>query len=110
MLWAEILPQRGPLTARTVAFTPEKSGVLSTPRRITSRCAKDWGVIVLYNGAQGVMLKNIRRRSFRSPWIFNPTTGDWTSHDNRRIIRGVAREYAQEIEPELRTPPPATAE
>ncbi|MEZ7957465.1 MAG: hypothetical protein QMC23_11585 [Rubritalea sp.] len=34
-------PKGDPFSARTVAFTPEKSGVLSTPRRITSRCAKE---------------------------------------------------------------------
>jgi hypothetical protein len=34
-------PKGDPFSALTVAFTPEKSGVHSTPRRITSRCAKE---------------------------------------------------------------------
>jgi hypothetical protein len=74
----------------------------------TTLPAQDWGVLVLYNGTQGVPKTRIpgRTNRVRSPWVFNPTTGVWTFHDNRRVINGVVRQYAREIEPEFRNPLP----
>jgi len=76
----------------------------------TTLSAQEWGVIVLYNGAAGVPRSRVPGQSFRCPWIFNPNTGVWTFHDNRRSINGVIRRYATEIEPEFRSPPPPTEE
>lgn len=47
--------------------------------------AEAWGVMVLYNGAGGVSISTppTRPTGFRCPWIFNPTTGAWTFHDNQ---------------------------
>ena len=47
--------------------------------------AEAWGVMVLYNGADGgvpVSAPPSRPQGFRSPWIFNPQTGVWSFHDN----------------------------
>lgn len=40
--------------------------------------------MVLYNGVAGVPTSNVpgHNGGFRSPWIFNPTTGQWRFEDN----------------------------
>jgi len=76
----------------------------------TTLSAREWGVIVFCNGAEGVPWSITQGREFRCPWIFNPNTGVWTFHDNRRIINGAVRRYASEIEPEFRNPPPPIEE
>ena len=50
----------------------------------TTLSAEAWGVMVLYNGSGGVPFSfpPSRPQGFQSPWIFNPTTGAWTFHDN----------------------------
>jgi len=50
--------------------------------------AEAWGVMVLYNGADGgVALSTTPTHPsppFRSPWRFNPANGIWTFDDNSR--------------------------
>lgn len=51
----------------------------------TTLPAEAWGVMVLYNGADGgvpVSSPPSRPQGFRSPWKFNPQTGAWSFHDN----------------------------
>jgi hypothetical protein len=56
----------------------------------TTLPAEEWGVIVLYNGAQGVnrsftpSTAQSHPNGFRSPWSFNPANGVWTFDDNLR--------------------------
>ncbi len=55
----------------------------------TTLPAEAWGVMVLYNGADGGVAASFtpstaqsHPNGFRSPWRFNPTTGVWTFDDN----------------------------
>ena len=52
----------------------------------TTLSAEAWGVMVLYNGADGGVAASTTPTHpsppFRCPWIFNPTTGIWTFDDN----------------------------
>lgn len=51
----------------------------------TTLPAEAWGVMVLYNGADGgvpVSRPPSRPQGFSLPWIFNPQSGVWTFHDN----------------------------
>jgi hypothetical protein len=64
----------------------------------TTLPAEAWGVMVLYNGADGgvpVSAPPSRPQGFRSPWVFNPANGSWTFHDN-------SQDYAAgRVRPEL---------
>ena len=67
----------------------------------TTLSAQEWGVIVFYNGIAGVPVSTtpLRQIGFFSPWIFNPTNGAWTFHDNTNPVNG--NHYAEEIRHEL---------
>lgn len=65
----------------------------------TTLPAEAWGVMVLYNGADGGVAQSTTPTHpsppFRSPWRFNPTTGVWTFDDN-------SQDYAAgRVRPEL---------
>lgn len=56
----------------------------------TTLSAEAWGVMVLYNGAGGLPVSTppTRPTGFQCPWVFNPTTGAWTFHDNQNTYAG----------------------
>lgn len=66
----------------------------------TTLPAEAWGVMVLYNGTGGVPWSEVPTHSgeFRSPWVFNPTTGVWTFHDNQNLYAGGPTRVRAELE------------
>ena len=52
--------------------------------------AEAWGIITLYNGAGGIPTHDVNGAGIRSPWIFNPQTGEW-------ILRANQKDYASKV-------------
>ncbi len=66
----------------------------------TTLPAEAWGVMVLYNGTGGVPWLEVPAHNgeFRSPWVFNPTTGVWIFHDNQNQYAGGPTRVRAELE------------
>jgi hypothetical protein len=71
----------------------------------TSLPAEAWGVMVLYNGAGGVPQSTTPTHPsfFQSPWVFNPTTGAWTFHDNQNEYAAGPTRVRPELEGTINT-------
>lgn len=71
----------------------------------TTLPAEAWGVMVLYNGAGGVPWSNTPASpgQFRSPWVFNPTSGVWTFHDNQNDYAAGPTRVRPELEDTIPT-------
>lgn len=71
----------------------------------TTLPAEAWGVMVLYNGTGGVPWSEVpsHNQEFRSPWVFNPTTGVWSFHDNQNQYAGGPTRVRPELENTIQT-------